>query len=452
MKSTFKIISYITVIVFILLWINQFFALKALYLSEKFQWQRLMDSVIEHSIDFYVRPYNMLYTQDSNNLVSFNPDTHTITVIRNNIRHDFKMDSTTTQQELFLRGMYESRGYELSPIYQLDSILRVNISPFSSDTEFVSLKLDSLNNELDKFPKTHTKISKMIPSKNYELGFVDGESLQVYYNFPLSIFLKKAWNDMLTICIITLLFIFLMFCIVHLFKFMRKLSLYQEDTMNKIVHNWKTPLSSIKTMIELLQKKSISPTDEKGIEKTKFILEEIAHLQTGSQQIMRALIDTIHIQIDRNEFDLKEKLRSLIEEEKTAHCNETISLNLKYLLSTTIIYASEFHLICAVRNLVDNAIKYGKHTPSISIECFVEKKTLIIVVKDDGPGIPKEQQKYIFNKYYQANKNSTSKKGYGLGLNYVYNVIKAHKGKITVDSPPGKGCTFTIYLRKWKKK
>ena len=165
MKSTFKIICYITIIVFILLWINQFFAIRALYLSEKFQWQRLMDSVIEHSIDFYVRPYDMLYS-DSNSLVSFNPDTRTITVIRNNIRHDFKMDSTTTQQELFLRGMYESRGYELSPINQLDSILRINISPFSSNTEFVSLKLDKLNNELDKFPKAHTKISKMIPSKN----------------------------------------------------------------------------------------------------------------------------------------------------------------------------------------------------------------------------------------------------------------------------------------------
>ena len=453
MKSTFKIICYITIIVFILLWINQFFAIRALYLSEKFQWQRLMDSVIEHSIDFYVRPYDMLYS-DSNSLVSFNPDTRTITVIRNNIRHDFKMDSTTTQQELFLRGMYESRGYELSPINQLDSILRINISPFSSNTEFVSLKLDKLNNELDKFPKAHTKISKMIPSKNYELGFIDGESLQVYYNFPLLIFLKKAWNDILTICIISLLFIFFMTCIVYLFKFMRKLSLYQEDTMNKIVHNWKTPLSSIKTMIELLQKKSISPTDEKGIEKTKFILEEIAHLQTGSQQIMRALIDTIHIQIDRTEFNLKEKLLSLIEEEKTAHFNETISLNLKYSLPTTIIYASEFHLICAVRNLVDNAIKYGKPTPSIFIECFTEKKALIIVVKDDGPGIPKEKQKFIFDKYYQViDKDSGKKrKGYGLGLNYVYNVIKAHKGKITVDSPPGKGCTFTIYLRKWKKK
>lgn len=453
MKSTFKIICYITIIVFILLWINQFFAIKALYLSEKFQWQRLMDSVIEHSIDFYVRPYDMLYS-DSNSLVSFNPDTHTITVIRNNIRYDFEIDSTITQQELFLRGMYESRGYELSPIAKLDSILHINVIPFSSDTEFVSLKLDSLNNELDKFPKTHRKTTNMIPSKNYILGFVDGESLQVYYNFPLSIFLKKAWNNILTICIITLLFIFLMFCIVYLFKFMRNLSQYQEDTMNKIVHNWKTPLSSIKTMVELLQKKSISPTDEKGIEKTKFILEEVAHIQTGSQQIMRALIDAIHIQIDRNEFDLKKELITLIKEEKTAHSNQTISLDLQYLLPTTTIYASQFHLICAIRNLVDNAIKYGKDAPQITIICYQDKNNLMIEVKDDGPGIPKEKQKLIFNKYYQVvDKNSgQTRKGFGLGLNYVYNVIKLHNGRITLNSTPGNGCTFTIKLKKWRTK
>ena len=453
MKSTFKIICYITIIIFILLWINQFLAIKALFQSEKFQWQRLMDSAIEHSIDFYVRPYNMLYTQDSNNLVSFNPDTYTVTVIRNNIRHDFKINSSETQQAILLRGMYETRNYELEPLAQLDSILHATVTPFSSDIEFVSLKLDSLNNILDKFPKTHRKISNMLPSKNYILGFIDGESLQVYYNFPLSIFLKKAWNNILTICIITLLFICLMFCIIYLFKFMRKLSLYQEDTMNKIVHNWKTPLSSIKTMVELLQKKSISPTDEKGIEKAKFILEEVAHLQTGSQEIMRALIDTIHIQIERNEFDFKKELINLIKEEKTAHFNQTISLDLQYLLSTTIIYASKFHLICAIRNLIDNAIKYGKANPQIAIICYQEKNNLIIEVKDDGQRIPKEKQNLIFNKYYQViDKNSGQKrKGYGLGLNYVYNVIKLHKGKIFLNSTPGNGCTFTIKLRKWRK-
>lgn len=97
-------------------------------------------------------------------------------------------------------------------------------------------------------------------------------------------------------------------------------------------------------------------------------------------------------------------------------------------------------------------MKYSGDTPQITVICYQKRGTFVIEIRDNGPGIPKKQQKYIFNKYYQANKNSTSKKGYGLGLNYVYNVIKAHKGKITVDSLPGKGCTFTIYLRKWKKK
>ena len=134
--------------------------------------------------------------------------------------------------------------------------------------------------------------------------------------------------------------------------------------------------------------------------------------------------------INRDEFNLKNELLSLFEKQHLAnHGQKNIQLNLRYLVESEIIYASHFYLLC-----------------------YQKRGTFVIEIRDNGPGIPKKQQKYIFNKYYQANKDSTSKKGYGLGLNYVYNVIKAHKGKITVDSLPGKGCTFTIYLRKWKKK
>ena len=83
--------------------------------------------------------------------------------------------------------------------------------------------------------------------------------------------------------------------------------------------------------------------------------------------------------------------------------------------------------------------------PQITVICYQKRGTFVIEIRDNGPGIPKKQQKYIFNKYYQANKNSTSKKGYGLGLNYVYNVIKAHKGKITVESGV-EGVTFFVFL------
>ena len=446
----------IIIIIFTLLWINQFFAIKSIYQSEKFQWQQLMDSIIAHSIDSYVRPYDMLYSYDSldSNTVTFNPDTRTITILRDQIRYDIKTDSTEMQEELMLRAMYELRINNLTPLKHLDSILHTNAAFCSKHINFVIHKNDSLNNVIDRFPSLQVNVSNMISSKSYILGFIDGESLQIYYSFPFLIFLKNNWNSLLTICNITLLFILFMIGIIYLFRFMQKLSKHQEDMMYKIIHDWKTPLNSIKAITELLQRKSISPEDEKGMEKIRFIFQEIEHLQTGSQEIMKALFASTNIRLDKTEFDLKQGLLSLIQEEQTANHNKDIYFNLQYLLPSPIVYASQFHLICAIRNLLDNAIKYGKECPSISIKCFQEDKALVIKVIDDGPGIPKEKQRFIFDKYYRIIEKdaSKSKVGYGLGLHYVYSVIKLHKGIVKINSTPENGCIFTIKIRKWTKK
>lgn len=105
LKHSLKSIISIIIIIFILLWINQFFAIKSIYQSEKLQWQKLMDSVVAHSIDSYVRPYDMLYSYDPlhSNTVSFNPDNQTITILRNQVRYDFKTDSTEMQEELIIK-------------------------------------------------------------------------------------------------------------------------------------------------------------------------------------------------------------------------------------------------------------------------------------------------------------------------------------------------------------
>lgn len=437
-----------------LLWINQFFAIKTLYYSEKSQWQRLMDSVIEYCIDLYVRPYDMLCSYNyvpNDNAVSFNPENNTITVIRNRIRYDFKVDSTTMQQDLMTRGMYEMRTSELAPLKQLDSILYVNISPYSSDIKLCSQKIDSLNNIIDKFP-TCVECSSMFPSKTYELGFINGESLVVYYNFPVSFFLQKARGNIMIIGVITILFISFIIVVVYLFRLTRRLSRYQEEMMSKIIHNCKTPLNSIRTMVELLQRKSISDSDVKAQEKIKFIFGEIEHLQDGNQQIISMLIDSFHVRLEYSEFDLRNELITLIKEEQAAHLAESISLNLQYLLPDSNIYASRFHLVCAIRNLIDNAIKYGKANPCIDIKCYLSNEELVIEVIDDGPGIAKEKQKNIFEKYYRSvdDVNKKNIKGYGLGLNYVYNVIRLHGGKISVNSELGRGCIFVIRLKKWR--
>ena len=400
MKHDLRIIGYITFTIFILLWINQLFSGIKLYETVKTRWQIHMDSIIESVIP----PYMELLQTDS-----VQKQTHLLST--------------------------------------LDSALRVQTP---NAVHFAIAQLDSTRQTIAKFRGNQTRTSDITRGKIYPINNSSRESLAIYYNFPISFFLERSWQDLLTIVALTLL---LILGLLYLSHAQQHLSRLQEEMIKHVVHDWKTPLASIITLTELIEKKSIAEDDEKGRMKIRLIQEEASQLKTSSQQLLKTLSGLAHLNINRDEFNLKNEILSLFEKQYLAnHGQKNIQLNLRYLVESETIYASHFYLLGALQNILDNAVKYSGDTPQITVICYQKRGTFVIEIRDNGPGIPKKQQKYIFNKYYQANKNSTGKKGYGLGLNYVYNVIKAHKGKITVDSPPGKGCTFTIYLRKWKKK
>ena len=400
MKHDLRIIGYITFTIFILLWINQLFSGIKLYETVKTRWQIHMDSIIESVIPPYIE---ILQT-----------------------------DSVQERTHLFS---------------SLDSILR----PQAPDAvHFTIAQLDSTNQIIVRFQHHKTRTPDITRGKNFPINNLSHESLAIYYNFPISFFLEESWQDILAIVALTLL---LVLGLQYLSHAQQHLSRLQEEMIKQVVHDWKTPLASIVTLSELVEKKSIPEDDEKGRAKIRLIQEEANRLKTSSQQLLKTLSGLAHLNITRDEFNLKNEILSLFEKQNLAnHGQKNIQLNLRYLVESETVYASHFYLLGALQNLLDNAVKYSGETPQITVICYQKRGTFVIEIRDNGPGIPKKQQKYIFNKYYQANKDSTNKKGYGLGLTYVYNLIKAHKGKITVDSPPGKGCTFTIYLRKWKKK
>ena len=400
MKHDLRIIGYITFTIFILLWINQLFSGIKLYETVKTRWQIHMDSIIESVIPPYIE---ILQT-----------------------------DSVQERTHLFS---------------SLDSILR----PQAPDAvHFTIAQLDSTNQIIVRFQHHKTPTPDITRGNSFPINNLSHESLAIYYNFPISFFLEESWQDILAIVALTLL---LVLGLQYLSHAQQHLSRLQEEMIKQVVHDWKTPLASIVTLSELVEKKSIPEDDEKGRAKIRLIQEEANQLKTSSQQLLKTLSGLAHLNITRDEFNLKNEILSLFEKQYLAnHGQKNIQLNLRYLVESETVYASHFYLLGALQNLLDNAVKYSGETPQITVICYQKRGTFVIEIRDNGPGIPKKQQKYIFNKYYQANKDSTSKKGYGLGLTYVYNVIKAHKGKITVDSPPGKGCTFTIYLRKWKKK
>jgi signal transduction histidine kinase len=96
-------------------------------------------------------------------------------------------------------------------------------------------------------------------------------------------------------------------------------------------------------------------------------------------------------------------------------------------------------------NLLDNAIKYTPHGGNIVIDAYQEKEHTMILVKDSGIGIPSDEVPKIWDRLYRGDK-SRSEPGLGLGLSLVKAVVEAHKGRIEVDTEPGAGSVFTLYL------
>ena len=111
------------------------------------------------------------------------------------------------------------------------------------------------------------------------------------------------------------------------------------------------------------------------------------------------------------------------------------------------IYGDEMHITNILFNLLDNAAKYGGERPSIRLETKSDEKGVYVSVTDDGPGISKDQQKFIFEKFYRIpTGNVHDVKGFGLGLHYVRTITDAHGGRIKLRSKPNEGSTFEVFL------
>ena len=98
-------------------------------------------------------------------------------------------------------------------------------------------------------------------------------------------------------------------------------------------------------------------------------------------------------------------------------------------------------------NILENGAKYSEQKPLLKISANKKKKHLELAVTDNGIGIPKDQRRKIFTKFYRVpTGNVHNVKGFGLGLSYVKKIVEAHNGKILVESAVNKGTTFSIHF------
>ncbi len=268
--------------------------------------------------------------------------------------------------------------------------------------------------------------------------------------FPThGLFLLKNSNFFTMIAAFLLLVITILFSIsIRVINNQRKLDEMKTDFINNMTHEIKTPIATISLACELLQDKSIS-TDESQRQNFVGIIND-------ENRRMRVLIETIlqsskmgnkNFSLNLTQIDINTIVQEVVSNFSLPISNRHGSLNTHLSEVPANIMADTLHISNLVHNLIDNAIKYSNTAPVIDIYTAIENDLVILKITDQGIGISKEDLKHIFEKFYRVSSgNVHNVKGFGIGLNYVYQVVKLHGGTISVESELEHGSTFTIEL------
>ncbi len=234
----------------------------------------------------------------------------------------------------------------------------------------------------------------------------------------------------------------------------KRLAEIQKDFINNMTHEFKTPISTIAISADVLSNPKIMENPARLQNYVSIIKNENNRLKNQVERVLQlakgeqSAFDLRKESIELHEF-IREATASFALKVKDGQAGNGKVGELIYDLQAENQYieADKVHLTNILYNLIDNAIKYCEKAPSIIISTRNKDNKLILSIKDNGIGISEKYYKRIFEKFFRVpTGNLHDVKGFGIGLNYVKSVIKAHKWKIDISSRVGEGTEFQITI------
>lgn len=241
----------------------------------------------------------------------------------------------------------------------------------------------------------------------------------------------------------------LLFCIrkqVDIIHRQDELAHIREDFSYAMIHDMKNPISSILMGLKVLRSGKVDDKPEKREKYFEILDTESQHLLALANKVLTiSKLEHGQLLLNKDLIHLRPVLDDLV---NTFTIKSEKPLTFRIDLKEDAVYADEEYLKEVLSNLIDNAIKYSKDTVEIQITSSHNDHYTQIRVKDNGIGIPLAAQRTIFDKFERVVSATDPKRvsGFGLGLNYVMNVTRAHGGYVSVESIEGKYSEFTISL------
>ena len=333
-------------------------------------------------------------------------------------------------------------------LHNLDSIYAHMLDSVGISAKVSTCMTDSLGNVL-RASSPQAKLegqkylrTRLVPINRAYTRYLQGVILNPYW----VIFQRMTLLLIATVLIMVLVII----CIVYQIRVIirqDKIAKVREDFSYAMIHDMKTPLSSILMGTEILESGHLGGQPEKKERYFRIVKEEGEHLLALTNKVLTlSKLENHALKLQQTDCLLRPILEDLAEKYKAKTAKQVAFV---WNLQEEVVWADEEFLREALSNLIDNALKYSGE--AVEITFLSERKadgTVCVTVADNGFGIPLKDQRKIFEKYERAAASERSRSGgasgFGLGLNYVLRIMEAHGGRVTLESMEGEYSRFTL--------
>ena len=247
---------------------------------------------------------------------------------------------------------------------------------------------------------------------------------------------------------VTSILFIISFIITRSFERLAEASQMKSEFINIVSHQLRSPLTNIKWTFEVLASEEFKVPAEKQEEYFVNVKENIARMvELIDDLLIVSKIEQGSFSMTKREISLEGLIKDLVERYKVFAEASRIKLNFYSQENLPKVLADPSFLKIVTENLIDNAIRYTKGGGIVEIKLIKEKGKVLFAIKDSGVGIPQEEQKYIFQKFFRAENISKERtRGSGLGLYVCKSILDKLGGQIWFKSQLGKGTTFYFRL------
>ncbi len=252
----------------------------------------------------------------------------------------------------------------------------------------------------------------------------------------------------LLVLLVTIVLFVIAFTIVRNFERLAEVSRMKTEFISVVSHQLRSPLSNLKWAIELLMSGRLGKIEEKQTEYFKILKENSARMaELVSDLLVVSRIETATLALKKKEISLEELTKELISEFNLFARASNVEIKFQPQKNLPQVWLDPSQIKLVIENFLDNAIRYVKEKGKVEICLKKTDKAVLFEIKDNGVGIPKEDRKYIFQKFFRSeNVLRYQTQGSGLGLYIAKAIVEKSGGKIGFESEESKGSTFWFTL------